>query len=80
MEFNYEKGVKGFAMPIRVTINGKEIQLTPSEVKQTFEFSEDIKTFEVNRNFYIETSKPDLHQPTADDGSDCLSPRSGATA
>ena len=57
VEFNYERVVKGFAMPIRVTINGKEIQLTPSEVKQTFEFSDDIKTFEVNRNFYIETSK-----------------------
>ncbi|MFZ0062857.1 MAG: hypothetical protein WAL47_12535, partial [Pyrinomonadaceae bacterium] len=57
VEFNYERVVKGFAMPIRVTINGKEIQLTPSEVKQTVEFSEDIKTFEVNRNFYIETAK-----------------------
>jgi hypothetical protein len=59
VEFNYERVVKGFAMPIRVTINGKEIQLTPSEVKQTFEFSEDIKTFEANRNFYIESAKSD---------------------
>jgi hypothetical protein len=41
-------------------INGKEIQITPSEVKQTFEFSEEIKTFEVNRNFYIEVVKSDL--------------------
>jgi hypothetical protein len=57
VEFNYERVVKGFAMPIRVSLNGKEIQLTPSEVKQTFEFSEDIKTFEVNRNFYIEAAK-----------------------
>jgi len=36
---------------------GRQNQLTPSEVKQTFEFSEDIKRFEVNRNFYIETAK-----------------------
>ena len=57
VEFNYERVVKGFAMPIRVTINGKEIQLTPSEVKQTVEFAEDIKTFEVNRNFYLETAR-----------------------
>jgi aminopeptidase N len=55
--FNYEKVVKGFAMPIRVTINGKEVKLTPTEVNQTFEFPEEIKTFEVNRNFYIETAK-----------------------
>jgi hypothetical protein len=47
-------------MPIRVMINGKEIQITPNEVKQTFEFAEEIKTFEVNRNFYIEAAKSDL--------------------
>ena len=55
--FNYERVVKGFAMPIRVAINGEEVVIKPSELNQTFEFSEDIKTFEVNRNFYIETSK-----------------------
>jgi aminopeptidase N len=57
VEFSYERVVKGFAMPIRVAINGKEVVIKPSELKQTFEFSEDIKTFEVDRNFYIETVK-----------------------
>jgi aminopeptidase N len=60
VSFYYERVVKGFAMPIRVSLNGKEIQITPGEVKQTFEFSEEIKTFEVNRNFYIEAMKTDL--------------------
>ena len=46
-----------FLMPIRVAINGKEVVIKPSELKQTFELSEEIKTFEVNRNFYIETAK-----------------------
>ena len=55
--FNYERVVKGFAMPVRVTINGKETVITPSEVKQTLDFIEEIKTFEVNRNFYIEVEK-----------------------
>jgi ABC-type metal ion transport system substrate-binding protein len=41
-------------MPIRVTINGKELKLIPTEAKQTLDLSEEIKTFEVNRNFYIE--------------------------
>ena len=54
VSFHYENVVKGFAMPIRVSINGKEIQIRPNEAKQTFEFPEEIKTFEVNRNFYIE--------------------------
>ena len=54
VSFRYEQVVKGFAMPIRVMINGKEVKLTPTEVNQTFELPEEIKTFEVNRNFYIE--------------------------
>ena len=60
VSFYYERVVNGFAMPIRVNINGKEVQLTPNEVKQTFEFSEEIKTFAVNRNFYIEAAKSGL--------------------
>jgi hypothetical protein len=48
--------VKGFAMPLRVNINGKETVITPTETKQTLEFSEPIKTFVVNRNFYVESA------------------------
>ena len=44
-------------MPLRVTINGKETVITPSEIRQTFEFPDEIKQFEVNRNFYIEVQK-----------------------
>ena len=54
VSFHYDKVVKGFAMPIRVTINDKEVKLTPTEQEQTFDFSDEIKSFEVNRNFYIE--------------------------
>jgi aminopeptidase N len=60
LSFKYERVVQGFAMPIRVLINGKEVVITPNEVKQTLEFPEEIKTFEVNRNFYIDTEKQDL--------------------
>jgi hypothetical protein len=44
-------------MPIRVSINGKEVAITPKEAIQTLDFPEDIKTFEVNRNFYIDVEK-----------------------
>jgi aminopeptidase N len=60
LSFSYERVVKGFAMPIRVTINGKEVAITPSESIQTFVFPEEIKTFEVNRNFFIEAQKNNL--------------------
>ncbi len=60
LSFKYERVVKGFAMPIRVLINGKEVVITPNEEKQIIEFPEEIKTFEVNRNFDIDLEKQDL--------------------
>ena len=47
-------------MPVRVTINNKEVAITPSEATQTFVSPEEIKKFEVNRNYYIEAEKSDL--------------------
>ena len=44
-------------MPLRVNINGKEVKLKPNETMQTFTLTEEIKTFEVNRNFYVNTEK-----------------------
>jgi aminopeptidase N len=57
LSFNYERVVKGFAMPIRVSINGKEVSITPNETVQTFVFPEEIQTFAVNRNFYVDAEK-----------------------
>ena len=55
--FNYDRVVSGFAMPIRVNINGKEMKITPTEAPQTLDLPEEIKTFVVNRNFYIDSEK-----------------------
>src|SRR5262245_7043453 len=60
VSFRYDRVVEGFAMPIRVRINGKEVTLTPTSTTKSFEFSEDIKAFEVDRNFYIDVEKSDL--------------------
>ncbi|HJR08822.1 MAG TPA: M1 family metallopeptidase [Pyrinomonadaceae bacterium] len=57
LSFSYERVVKDFAMPIRVTINGKEVTITPNEAVQTFVFPEEIKTVEVNRNFLVDAQK-----------------------
>jgi aminopeptidase N len=54
LTFNYARVVKDFAMPLRVSINGKEMVITPKEVTQTIDLPEEIKTFEVNRNFYVD--------------------------
>jgi aminopeptidase N len=57
VSYKYDQIVKGFAMPLRVNINGQEVALTPNEAMQTYTFADEIKTFEVNRNFYIKTEK-----------------------
>lgn len=57
LSYKYARVVKGFAMPIRVNINGQEVAITPNETTQTYTFADEIKTFEVNRNFYVETEK-----------------------
>ncbi|HEY3581720.1 MAG TPA: M1 family metallopeptidase [Pyrinomonadaceae bacterium] len=57
LSFHYERVVKGFAMPLRVNINGKEMVITPTETQQTLEVPDEIKSFEVNRNFYVEVAK-----------------------
>jgi aminopeptidase N len=53
LTYNYDNVVNGFNMPIRVNINGKEVLLKPTEEQQKFTFDEEIKTVEVNRNFYV---------------------------
>ena len=57
VSFNYERVVKGFAMPLRVNINGKEVAITPNQTLQTLTLPDEIKTFEVNPNFYVGTEK-----------------------
>jgi aminopeptidase N len=54
VSYKYAKVVPGFALPLRVIINGKEVSLNPTETWQSFTNADEIKTFEVNRNFYVD--------------------------
>jgi hypothetical protein len=58
--FSYDRVVEGFALPLRVNINGKEVMIKPTEAPQTYQHPEEIKTFEDNRNFYIDAAKASL--------------------
>ncbi len=53
VNYKYDKIVRGFAMPIRVNVNGKEVVLSVNENLQTFANTDEIKTFEIDRNFYV---------------------------
>jgi aminopeptidase N len=55
LSFKYDRVVAGFAMPVRVNVNGREMKLTPTETLQTITLPEAVTTFEVNRNFYVES-------------------------
>jgi aminopeptidase N len=59
LSYKYERVVKGFAMPLRVVVNGREVSITPNETKQTLDWPEEIKTFAVNPNFYVAAEKID---------------------
>lgn len=59
VNYKFDKVVKNFSMPIRVNINGQTVSLTPTETMKTYTSTDDIKTFEVDPNFYITTAKMD---------------------
>ena len=56
LSYKYDRVVPGFAMPIRVLINGKPVSITPTESVQTMTSPEEIKTFEVDRNYYVDSA------------------------
>jgi aminopeptidase N len=57
LHFRYADVVRGFEMPIRVEINGKPTKLKPGKEWQSKHFSDSIKTFEVDGNYYVDTRK-----------------------
>ena len=56
ISFKYDRVVPGFAMPLNVVVNGKPMSITPTESIQSIDATEPVKTFEVDRNFYVESA------------------------
>jgi aminopeptidase N len=57
LSFKWDKVVPGFAMPVRVNIDGKDVLLTPTETLQSQTMPAPIKNVTVDRNFYVATAK-----------------------
>ena len=57
LNFKYERVVKGFAMPLRVFVNDQEKWIVPRDKYLTLEFTEKVKSFRVDRNFYVKAEK-----------------------
>jgi len=50
--------VPGFALPIRVGINGKEMTLEATDTMQSMDFPEEITSLKVDRNYYVDSLAP----------------------
>ena len=57
LHYKFTNTIKGFSMPVRVDINENYIWLHPSTKKKTFKWASEIKWFETDKNFYINTKK-----------------------
>jgi aminopeptidase N len=51
--FWYEDVVPGFDMPLEVAVNGKNSTIRPKATPSTITFNDPVKTFVVDRNFYV---------------------------
>ena len=52
--YRFDNVVDGFSVPVRVQINGGELALTPSEKPQVLTWKEDVDSFQLDRNFYMD--------------------------
>ncbi|MEH6679350.1 MAG: M1 family metallopeptidase [Sediminicola sp.] len=57
LKFRYTDVLKGFHMPIAMTINGKETLITPSDQWKTETFADTVGTVVPDDNFYVEYRK-----------------------
>jgi len=55
LSFKYDRVAAGFRMPIRVNMNGKETTLAAKDTMQTMDFPEEIQSFSVDRNYYVDS-------------------------
>ena len=55
LSYKYDRVVEGFAMPIRVSVNGVETVIKPTDKLTTQTFPSEVKTVEVNRNYYVDS-------------------------
>ena len=53
LEYRWSEVVKGFDMPVKVTVDGSAIWIQPKREWQKKKLKQPIKTVEVDRNFYI---------------------------
>lgn len=59
VEFRYEEIIDRFDMPVIALINGEEYWIFPSKDWKTIEFPEQINSFQIKKDFYVDSIKID---------------------
>ncbi len=54
IRFKFDNVVAGFAVPVKVLVNGKPKWITPTESEQVLKIEAPVTSFELDRNFYME--------------------------
>ena len=54
LRYHFDDVVDGFSIPLKLSINGEIVVLKASDSSKTFKSGDEIRTVEVNRNFYID--------------------------
>ncbi|WP_248723926.1 M1 family metallopeptidase [Seonamhaeicola sp. ML3] len=57
LKYRWTNVVDGFAMPLQVTINDKELWLQPTAIWNKVSIEQKIETMEIDRDFYVESKK-----------------------
>jgi aminopeptidase N len=55
LSFQYDRVVPGFAMPLRVAVNGKNVTVEPTEAMRSMTIQDPITSVVVDRNYYVES-------------------------
>ena len=55
VEFRYEEIIDRFDMPVIALINGEEHWIFPSKDWKTYEFTEEISSFQIKKDFYVDS-------------------------
>ena len=57
VKYRYANVVEGFDMPIQVAIDGDMHVVQPTTDWKTIKLTKDLSTFEVDRNFYVDSKQ-----------------------
>jgi hypothetical protein len=57
LKYRWTNGVAGFNMPVKVTLNGKEVSLNPKSEWSEFNNSTKIESVVLDPNFYVLNKK-----------------------